>query len=193
MKINVSAGKINFSQRNNLNKPLESCNVTSMCMALSYLGYAFPSGPYEQPEDNLRKYIEDTGKSPEVHAELSALTNKWMGKPVTNFSTGRKIKDIFNEIISGRPVVISGAFPGYPVPLKKPLGHIVCLVGSDWQGNNWNETPDFVIWDDPYGDTLNDWKGGGNDVRADYQKFLDWIKPVGGNSVKWGHFFTPIS
>jgi hypothetical protein len=57
MIVNVSEGKTSYSQRNNLVKPFESCNVTSMVMALSYLGYAFPKGKYEQPEDNLRRFI----------------------------------------------------------------------------------------------------------------------------------------
>jgi len=47
-RINVSKGKINFSQRNNKIMPLISCNVTSMVMGLSYLGWDFPEGKYEQ-------------------------------------------------------------------------------------------------------------------------------------------------
>jgi hypothetical protein len=187
--INVSKGKVNFSQRNNLIKPLESCNVTSMVMALDYLGYQFPKEEYEQPEDNLRKFIENYGKNPEVHAELSEYTNRWMNREVTRFSTNRKISDILAELLAGRPVVISGTFPGYPTRRGKPLGHIVCLVGAEWFGNDWIGPPDSIIWDDPYGNTLNDWKGTGNDVKADFKTFIEWIKPVGDPLIKWGHFF----
>jgi hypothetical protein len=189
MIINVSTGKQSYSQRNNVVKPLESCNVTSMVMALDYLGYHFPKGECEQPEDNLRKFIEGHGKNPEVHAELSEYTNRWMGREVTEFSTTRKINDILAELLSGRPVVISGTFSGYPTKKVKPLGHIVCMVGAEWPGNDWVGPPDSIIWDDPYGNTLNDWKGSGNDVKVDFKTFIEWIKPVDNVSVKWGHFF----
>jgi hypothetical protein len=187
--INISEGKVNFSQLNNLVKPLSSCNVTSMVMALSYIGYALPPGENQQPEDNLRSFIEANGKNPENHYELSEYTNRWMNREVTKFSTDRKISDILAEILAGRPVVISGTLPGYPTKKPKPLGHIVCLVGAEWSGNDWIGPPDKIIWDDPYGDTLKDWQGSGNDIRVDFEKFVNWIKPVGNPSVKWGHFF----
>jgi hypothetical protein len=189
MIINVSEGKSNYSQRNNLIKPFESCNVTSMVMALEYMGHTLPKGEYEQPEDNLREFIESQGKNPEVHADLSEYTNRWMGRKITEFSVERKISDILAELLAGRPVVISGTFPGYPAKQAKPLGHIVCMVGAEWTGNDWIGPPDLIIWDDPYGNTLQDWKGSGNDIKVDFEKFINWIKPVGNPVVKWGHFF----
>jgi hypothetical protein len=192
MIVNVSTGKTNYSQRNNLKKPFESCNVTSMVMALSYLEYVFPKGQYEQPEDNLREFIEARGKNPEIHYDLSTMTNEWMGKKVTDFSTERKTEDIYAQLIAGNPVVISGTFPGFPVLAKKPLGHIVCLVGAEWEGNEWNKKPDKLIWDDPYGNTLLNWKDSGNDIIIPYDKFISWIKPVGSEVVKWGHFFRKV-
>jgi hypothetical protein len=160
-----------------------------MVMALDYLGYQFPKGEFDQPEDNLRKFIETHGKNPEVHAELSEYTNKWMNREVTRFSTARKISDILAEILAGRPVVISGTFPGYPTKMPNPLGHIVCMVGAEWLGNDWIGPPDTIIWDDPYGNTLDDWKGSGNDIKVDFTTFIEWIKPVGDPLIKWGHFF----
>jgi hypothetical protein len=189
MIVNVSREKENYSQRNNAIKPFESCNVTSMVMALDYMGYQFPKGAHEQPEDNLHAFIEANGKNPEIHAELSEYTNRWMGRKVTGFNTSRKINDILAELLAGRPVVISGTFPGYPTKKAIPLGHIVCLVGAEWPGKDWIGHPESVLWDDPYGNTLKDWQGTGNDVKVDFEKFVNWIKPVGNPSVKWGHFF----
>jgi hypothetical protein len=160
-----------------------------MVMALSYMGFALPSGEHQQPEDNLRMFIEANGKNPENHYELSEYTNRWMGKEVTIFSTARKINDILVELLAGRPVVLSGTFPGCPTKKAKPLGHIVCLVGAEWTGNDWIGPPDSIIWDDPYGNTLNDWQGTGNDVKVDFKTFIEWIKPVGDPLIKWGHFF----
>jgi hypothetical protein len=187
--VNVSAGQVNFSQRNNLIKPLESCNVTSMIMGLTYMGFILPHGEFDQPEDNLRAFMEARRKNPENHYDLSECTNLWMDREVTTFSTSRKISQIFAELLLSRPVVISGTFPGFPTPKPKPLGHIVCLVGAKWQSDNWIGPPDTIVWDDPYGNTLKDWQGSGNDIKVDYQKFIDWIKPVGNSAIKWGHFF----
>jgi uncharacterized protein YvpB len=194
MIVNISFGKKNYSQRNNAVKPLSSCNVTSMVMALDYMGYAFPKGNYEQPEDNLRFFIEENGGNPENHYALSEYTNKWMGKRVTAFSTEQSIAAIMKELREGRPVVISGTFPGYPELNRnqktgevEPLGHIVCLVGYEYK--NEHESPADVLWDDPYGNTLENWKGAGNDVKVDCRLFIDWIKPCGNTTHKWGHFF----
>jgi hypothetical protein len=190
MVINVSEGKENYSQRNNLIKPFESCNVTSMVMALEYMGYVFPKGEFGQPEDNLRTFMETNGKNPELHAELSEYTNKWMGRKVTEFSMLRTISDILSELLEGHPVVISGTFPGFPTKKAKPLGHIVCLVGAEWDNKSeWIGPPDRVIWDDPYGNTMKDWQGSGNDIKIEYKKFIEWIKPVNNTVAKWGHFF----
>jgi hypothetical protein len=186
MHINISAGKANYSQRNNEVDPMNSCNVTSMVMALDYLGYEFPAGPHEQPEDNLHTFLTDHELRPTVHAELSQGVNMWMGKLVTNFATNRPIMSLFDELRNDRPVVISGDFPGYPRVLAKPLGHIVVLVGADFDDAG-NITQ--VIIDDPYGDTMNNWQGSGNDVVLPWGLFLSWIKYVGDPVKKWGHFF----
>ena len=189
MIINISNGKVNYSQRNNLIKPLESCNVTSMAMALSYLGYAFPKGRYDQPEDNLRDYIESKGMNPTVHAELSKGTNEWMGRKVTDFRVDIPIPTIIENIKMGKPVVLSGTFPGYPTKKASPLGHIVTLVGFEWAGDKPEGKPIAAIVDDPYGNTMNNWQGSGNDIKISWELFVEWMKPCGNDMVKWGHLF----
>jgi hypothetical protein len=190
-RINVSKGKVNFSQRNNKIMPLVTCQVTSMVMGLSYLGWKFPEGNYEQPEDNLKAYFMEQGKNPEIHADLAGYTNQWLGKVAVSFSTQRTLPQIVNEVVNGYPVIMSGQFPGFPTRRNLPLGHVVCLVGCEWQpthAENPVATPDFFIIDDPYGDTMNDWKGSGNDIKLDAQTFFNWLKPEKNESVKWGHF-----
>jgi hypothetical protein len=51
-------------------------------------------------------------------------------------------------------------------------------------------TPDFFIIDDPYGNTLNDWKGSGNDIKLNAETFFSWLKPERERGIKWGHFLT---
>jgi hypothetical protein len=130
-RINISKGKINFSQRNNAIMPLATCQVTSMVMGLSYLGWEFPEGKYKQPEDNLKAYFTAQGKNPEIHANFAEYTNRWLGKAAVSFSTQRTLSQIVNEIVEGRPVIMSGQFPGFPTRRNKSLGHVICLVGCE--------------------------------------------------------------
>lgn len=58
-------GKENYSQLNNKINPNNTCNTTSMVMALDYMGYKFPDDifpEYEQPEDKLTMlcYMENS-------------------------------------------------------------------------------------------------------------------------------------
>jgi len=208
MHINVSEGRMNFSQRNNERDPHNACNVTSMVMALAYLDYVFPKGKYDQPEDNLHDHISNNpecvkhysdfvSKNPwaagippmQIHDILSWCTNHWIGKQVTSFSTNRSTPTIFAELRSGKPIVLSGDFPFVTSKgVRTTLGHIVVLVGAEWnEGNSGN--PDRVIIDDPYGNTLNNFQGSGNDVVLSWDQFVKWIKPHNSTAIKWGHFF----
>jgi len=164
MHINISAGKLNWTQRNNKRDPHNTCNVTSMVMALDYLGYDFPVGEYERPMDNLHLYMTAKKLRPWIHDELSQATNEWMGQNVTDFSTERPIPNIINELKNDKPVVLSGDFPFIDSKGNATtLGHIVVLVGAEWDKVNIGY-PRSVIIDDPYGNTLNNFKGSGNDV-----------------------------
>ena len=192
MHINVSAGKLNWTQRNNIRDPYNTCNVTSMIMALDYLGYEFPDGKYERPTDNLHCFMEEKELRPTWHEELSLATNLWMGQFITEFSTERPIPEILNELKGGRPVVLSGDFPGYPIKRPQgPLGHIVVLVGADWDGPD-TGLPSSIIIDDPYGNTLNNWQGSGNDIVLPWNLFIEWFKYCGSPHTKWAHYFKEL-
>lgn len=198
----VDNGKDNYSQRNNYIRPLESCNVTSMVTAIDYRGHTFPKGKYSQPEDNLRFHIENDmyckkyyqeycanypwakSLSPvEIHEVLSWGTNNWMNAKVTKFIGAMRIEQIIGEIKAGRPVVISGTFPWKHFPNKKPIGHIVCLVG-------YNDETKEVCYDDPYGKTY-EWSLGvsGNDTWVPWDLFIRDIKECHNETHKLGHIF----
>lgn len=203
MVYKVDKNKANFSQRNNLLKPLSSCNVTSMVMALSYLGYEpdFPKGKYSQPEDNLMDFLTTNNivqaklkqfvranawaqgiPGEQIHDILSFATNCWLGKQVTEFKWALTVVGIINEIKAGRPVVISGTFPWKGRPDLRPLGHIVCLVG-------YNEETGEFCYDDPYGKTY-EWSPNvtGNDTWVSFELFMRDIKELG-KGLKWAHLF----
>lgn len=224
---NCSYGKDNFSQRNNEFKWGEKnsyakvnastmCNFTSMVMALSYAGFIFPTGDYNQPEDNLAEFFMNSDKvdayykekfpamynsykkdvkgcyTPnEVHSVLSFGVNEWFGTKVTEFISECHIAYIIEEIKNERPVVISGAFPTQ----TGILNHIVCLVGAAWPddyaNSNYqkNRLPTYWIVDDPWGYT-KDYRAGksGNDVLLENDFFIQNIKPVN-SMVKYAHIF----
>jgi len=204
-KINVSEGKMNYSQRNNELNPHGSCNTTSMVMGLCYLGWKFPDGKFNQPEDNLTDFITNSPvviqernrfiinnpwakgiPSVQIHDLLARGTNIWLGKEAASFSTNRRIPDILQQFKEGRPVVLSGTFPGFPNKMPQPFGHIVTGVGAIWEDENSN--PTRIIIDDPYGNTLNNWIGSGNDIEIPWHFFISWFRDPGSSISKWGHF-----
>jgi hypothetical protein len=170
-----------YSRRNNGIDPLISCRVTAMIQALDMRGRTFPKGKHEQPEDNLRAFLKSNKLNPEARYEFSKGVNEWTGKKVTVFSTEVSVSVLKKEIREGRPAVLSGAFPGYPTERPKPLGRIVTTAGYGEEG--------VIIIIDPYGDTLNDWKGSGKKVLLDWNQFNNWIKPAGNHRYKWAHLF----
>lgn len=196
---NVSKDKVNYSQRNNEVNPNKSCNTTSMTMAASYMPkiwelfinspiYKNYAKKFEQPEDCLQQFILDNKLRPTYHDDLSKAFNDFVGKNVTKFSMSVPIATLVAELKEGRPVVISGDFPKAD---GKTLGHIVCLVGCVFNNDNKTEVPDYWIIDDPYGDTLNDWQGSGNDIKLTNEFFMKYIKEKG-KSRKWAHIFSEV-
>jgi hypothetical protein len=47
-----------------------------------------------------------------------------------------------------------------------------------------------MIIDDPYGDTMNNWQGSGNDVKVPIDLFVNWMKPPKDPAVFWAHRFN---
>jgi hypothetical protein len=197
---NISKTKDNFSQRNNEVRPFSSCNTTSLIMATSYipsLWNIFVNSPYflkykqfNQPEDKLQQALLDWNFEPTNHYDLMKGYNKFMEKDIDFFSVAVPFKELIGDLLSGLPWVGSGTFPGFPLPEKKPLGHIFCVVGMVYEDDPY--VPSKMIIDDPYGNTMNNWKGSGNDVEVPWDYFVQWMKPVNDPSIFWAHRFKKI-
>lgn len=195
--INVSEGKENFSQRNNEVNPFSSCNTTSLTMGTSYipeLWELFINSPiykkyerFSQPEDRLQQYMLDNKLEPQNHYDLMRAYNQFIGREADFFSTAVPFRELVDELLAGRPWVGSGTFPGHPTVKKAPLGHIVCVVGINYEDDPY--FPIEMIVDDPYGNTMNDWQGSGNDVLIPWDLFVKWMKPCGDPNVFWAHRF----
>jgi hypothetical protein len=194
---NISKGKDNYSQRNNAVRPYSSCNTTSMTMATSYIAelwarfinsrYFLQYKNFAQPEDRLQQALLDWKLEPTNHYDLQKGYNKFMGGEIDSFSLSAQLEFLIDELLAGRPWVCSGTFPGWPEPVKKPLGHIVCVVGMVYETDPYK--PAGIIIDDPYGDTMNNWKGSGNDIVIPIEKFSAWMKPCGDPNIFWAHCF----
>ena len=166
---NVSKGKTNYCQREakftwqhpkNPSIKMDGhsmCNTVSIVMALDYAGWHFPTGPFEQPEDNLTHFMFNDARVMEhyrktmpamaaafdrgdngamapnlIHATLAHAANLWLeSSTAVQFSDRRPISDIIREVVMfNRPVVMSGRFPfTWANGTRGHLGHINVLVG----------------------------------------------------------------
>jgi hypothetical protein len=123
--------------------------------------------------------------------------NRFIGLEIDSFSLSAPFHDLIDLLLEGRPWVGSGTFPGYPkinIDSKtgepKPLGHIVCVVGMVYETDPYS--PAAMIIDDPYGNTMNNWQGSGNDIKIPWDLFVKWMKPVSNPSIFWAHRFKNI-
>ena len=138
-----------FSQRDNMNVPSGTCNVTSLAMTLAFHGIR-PKNPTEQLEDELferllapdgRAYFEkafpwakEQGLNPRnIHGMLLWLAGKYGFK--NGFTWNATLTQLDEHLRNHGPVIVSGKFTSG--------GHIVTLIG-------FTHTWDFII-NDPWG------------------------------------------
>jgi hypothetical protein len=102
---------------------------------------------------------------------------------------------LVDDLLSGRAWIGSGTFPGYPkLNINKKtgepeaLGHIVCVVGLMYEEDPYK--PIDMIIDDPYGNTMSNWSGSGNNIYIPWDLFVKWMKPVNDPDIFWAHRFT---
>lgn len=177
-----------FSQRDNVHRPLATCNVTSLAMALRYHGVS-PRRAGQQLEDELFELATSRACMERYAAQSPDLFRQgvppyevydnlvWLAQQrglLASFSTERALAEFDDELQGGRPVLISGAFTG--------SGHIVLLIGRTAAG-------DFVCHD-PYGD----WNGRYRERRGEARIYerdrtLAVLKAQGAER-KWGLFLS---
>ncbi len=124
-----------FSQRDNPRFYWSTCNVTSIAMILSFYGARSRTGG--QLEDELLQWcLNKSGEGAQTnHNTLTELIQAYGYD--SSFSTKYSWRDVKEELINGRPVVLCGYFTHG--------GHIVAVIGF---------TPDGFIVNDPWGDAL---------------------------------------
>lgn len=100
-KFRCDYGKENYSQLNNKVNPKNTCNTTSMVMALDYCGYKFPENndmfpEFPQPEDKLTLFCLTNPEVLEYYEKLSpTMYNQWIAefKKLKEANPDKDIKD----------------------------------------------------------------------------------------------------
>lgn len=147
------------SQRDNLEHPSGTCNVTSLAMVLEARGVR-PQHPDAQLEDELFERLltpEGKAKATAIGVTSNPWTNprmlQWLVEQVGHtdaFAENHTWADVWAHVEGrGIPVVISGRFTS--------SGHIVVLLGRTTDGD--------LLVHDPYGD----WNRGYASARGDFR------------------------
>jgi len=198
---NNGADKPYYTQRNNKEKAVSACNVTSIIIALSTAGYPMekfsPCG--EQPEDLLMRFIysdnatlnrwkqlDPKGSIPpnQWHAVLAYGTVRWLktfgyDSAYVVFHEAVSREEIVSLIDDGGAAVISGVFPQEG---KSLLNHIVTITGYGTDKNGF-----YFIIDDPWGDYHTGYKNQrGKAVKMPIEDFDKMMKPQP-QEKKWAH------
>lgn len=132
---NLEAINLNIpylSQRDNVNRPMGTCNLTCVAMCLAYFGVVRKT-QIGQLEDELFNLVERKGWDRHLHSDLARVFQEYGVKDI--FNTETTYDQIKQHLIKGNPVIISGRFT--------KSGHIILVRGFDRHG--------FFV-NDPYGE-----------------------------------------
>jgi uncharacterized protein YvpB len=121
-----------LSQLDNKDNPFGSCNVTSIAMALMYLGVA-PDQTNSDFADQLEVWMSSHGLDRHNPYDLAKAVQAHGAKD--NFRTDATIKDVKAWLAQGNPATVHGYFTA--------SGHVIDLIGYNDQG--------FIV-NDPYGE-----------------------------------------
>ena len=196
MTVNHSDGFPNWSQLNNIDEPLSTCNVTSCINAAQCSGFDIEelrrsTDPNKRPADDLYEFINSDsecltmrdnilpGTPPnQLMAVLAFGLGKWLKSPQSvEWHSSLPLTLILQHIISGGCGILHGHYP----TATHDIDHMNALVGVDYTGTTINS---FVI-DDPYGDyrklyTIH----AGNDIIMPIGDIVKYIKEIGDSHNK---------
>ena len=161
-----------FDQLENNEAPFGSCNVSSLAMALLFLG-AKPKTSARFP-DELDAYCDVHGLDRHSPQDLAKVAMVYGIKD--NFKMNATIAET-KAWVQTKPAIVAGFFT--------PAGHLICLTGADDAGF-WVNDPYGEYYADGYdrNDDSNDCKGKG----LHYSNDLIRRCCVGADGSFWVHF-----
>ncbi len=161
-----------FSQLDNKEQALRTCNTSSCAMVAKYLG-AKISGD----DEYFQKYVTQYGDTTDHNVQAQALAA--LGIQST-WNTTLDFDDLDKSLASGLPIVVGILHHG---PVEQPTGggHMIVVVGRNAKG-------DYIIHD-PYGDLMSGYanENGNNVVYSRYVMKHRWT--VDGPGSGWGRLF----
>lgn len=138
----------------------------------------------------------------EIHSILSYAFNLWVKVPdATKFIERANLPALCwkSFVLDSLPIILSGSFPKSN---GARLNHIVVCTGFAMKEEDYNKAVNSVKIkgvipndikiekikiDDPYGNTLLDWNGSGNDIWLSWNYVVKNIKPLNSDTIKWAH------
>ncbi len=163
-----------YNQFKNLNNPTGSSSVTSLAMALAFLG-ANRNHLTGQFADELYEYCENHSLSRHDPSALVKVAEAYRCRD--RFSTTATFLEVKDWLVAGNPVVVHGYFT--------PFGHVVCIVGFNEKGFIVNDSYGELIdssWNQYY-DTSKD----GKELNYSYSLIYKLCCP---DSQFWVHFLS---
>ena len=160
-----------FSQRDNMEQPLRTCNTSSCAMVAKYLG-ANISG-----DDDYFQYVIKYGDTTDHGVQTQALAELGIK---SSWETALDFEDLDRSLASGYPIVIGILHHG---PLEAPSGggHMLVVIGRTADG-------DYLV-NDPFGDLLDGYisEDGGGLTYPRHDLTCRWT--VDGQKTGWGRLF----
>jgi predicted chitinase len=160
-----------FSQLDNQEQALRTCNTSSCAMVAKFLG-ANISGDDEYFQKYVTKYGDTTNHGVQGQAlEELGIKSTW--------NVTLDFEDLDKSLATGLPIVIGILHHG---PLDAPTGgHMIVVVGRTASG-------DYLI-NDPYGDLMTDYQNenGENVIYSRHVLSCRWLES--GKANGWGRLF----
>jgi GH24 family phage-related lysozyme (muramidase)/uncharacterized protein YvpB len=163
-----------LSQRDNVVRPHQTCNVTSCAMVIKYYYPTITSKG--QLEDELSSKLISRYGSDAIyyHNNLVTILAEYGVKSV--FNTNTSFEDVKRSLDNGHPVIYSGKFTR--------SGHIIVIRGYDDTG--------FIV-NDPYGEWFSTGYQNKSGAKLHYSYGLISRVSYSGKDAGWCHICTPTA
>lgn len=159
-----------FSQRDNIEQPMRTCNTSSCAMVAKYLGARINS------DDEYFQFVEKYGDTTDHDVQTRALTDIGIQ---SSWHTNLGFEELDKSLMDGLPIVIGILHRG---TLEAPTGgHMLVVTGRTASG-------DFIC-NDPFGSVMDDYATENGSGVVYPRQMLDRRWMPDGPKTGWGRLF----